>query len=169
MAGAAALATTSLLVPALTGEPAPPPGALPMRTPAVATSSVPAPAVSPIAAPSSQATAATRAPARTRPAPPPVATTTPPAPVSDARRHAADRVDRLIDDGVASGEIRSDVGTDLRSLLGHATAARGEDDLALAVRRARDEVAEQRRGGSISKAYARQLDAAFRELGATDA
>ncbi|MFC5944987.1 hypothetical protein [Micromonospora harpali] len=78
----------------------------------------------------------------------------------------ATEIRQLIDTGVADGGIRVDVGTDIRNLLGHAVEADSAGDLAAAVQRARDKVAERQREGSITPAYARQLDTAFQRLGA---
>lgn len=152
----------ALLLPTVTREAdPPPPGAAPTGAPTVA-ASTPAPDPSP-SAPS--APAPTRPPGRTPRTP--SAATTPPTPSGGSLAEAASRIDQLIEAGVADGGIRTDVGTDLRNLLGHATAAGGRDDLAGAVRRARDKVADRRREGSITPAYARQLDTAFQQLGVT--
>ncbi|NBE80546.1 serine/threonine-protein kinase [Micromonospora rubida] len=147
----------ALLLPTLTRDAdPPPPGAAPPGAPMVA-ASTPAPDPSP--------SATSRPPGRTRPTP--SAATTPPAPSGGSLAEAASRIDQLIEAGVADGGIRADVGTDLRNLLGHATAAGGRGDLAVAVRRARDKVTDRRREGSITPAYARQLDTAFQQLGVT--
>ncbi|MEO3778115.1 protein kinase [Micromonospora sp. B11E3] len=164
--GAVLLAGAALLVPVLTREPAPPSGALPDRNPAVAASAA-APDALRSAPPTSPT--ATRAPDPTRPAPPPAATATRPALTSESLTAAADRVEQLIEDGVASGGIRADVGADLRDLLGQVTAASGPGELTLAVRRARDEIAQRQRQGGITTSYARRLDNAFKQLGAAGA
>ncbi|MCX4470236.1 protein kinase [Micromonospora sp. NBC_01655] len=150
----------ALLLPTLTRDADPPPGAAPTNAPTGA-ASTPAPEPSP-----SVPTATPGTPSRTRPAPSAAATSTPPAPSGDSLTETANRIDQLIEAGVADGGIRIDVGTDLRNLLGHATAASGRGDLAAAVRRARDKVADRQREGSITPAYARQLDMAFQQLGA---
>ncbi|MFI0796187.1 serine/threonine-protein kinase [Micromonospora rubida] len=149
----------ALLLPTLTRDADPPPPvAAPTGAPTVVAST-------PAAAPSPTATPRPRG--RTRPTPSAATTTTPPAPGGGSLVEAASRIDQLIEAGVADGGIRVDVGTDLRNLLGHATAAGGRGDLAVAVRRARDKVADRQREGSITPAYARQLDTAFQQLGAT--
>jgi serine/threonine-protein kinase len=154
-AGLALLAPTVLS----DGDP-PPPRALPTGPPS-ASASAPAP-VRPTPAP----TATTRTPAApARPAPSAAVTTVPPTP-GGSLTEAANRIDALIDEGVADGGIRPDVGTDLRNLLGHATGAGGRGDLAGAVRQARDKVTDRRREGSITPAYADRLDAAFQQLAA---
>ncbi|MEV0215222.1 protein kinase [Micromonospora sp. NPDC050695] len=81
---------------------------------------------------------------------------------------AANRVDRLIGDGLNAGEIRSDVGLDLRNELRNLTAAvgSGRDELAPPVARLREKVAVRLGEGGISPAYAQRLDAAIAELGA---
>ncbi|WP_229403031.1 serine/threonine-protein kinase [Micromonospora okii] len=142
----------------------PPPRALPTEPPST-------PAATP--APTPAPTRSTRPPAATsgapaappRPTPSAAGTTAPPTPGGNLTE-AADRVDALIGAGVADGGIRPDVGTDLRNLLGHVTAASGRGDLTVAVRRARDKVADRRREGSITPAYAGRLDAAFQQLAA---
>ncbi|WP_433344505.1 protein kinase domain-containing protein [Micromonospora sp. CA-111912] len=158
--GVVVVAGLALLLPTVTRDAdPPPPRAAPTGAPTVA-ASTPAPD------PSRSAPAApTRPPGRTRPTP--SAATTPATPSGGSLADAASRIDQLIEAGVADGGIRTDVGTDLRNLLGHATAAGGRDDLAGAVRRARDKVADRRREGSITPAYARQLDTAFQQLGVT--
>lgn len=154
-AGLVVAAAAVLLSPVLTREATPPPRALPTHAPESTAPPGPQP-------PPSVPAATTPAPSATRPSP--TATTPPLAPAGEGLMEAADRVDRLIGAGVAGGAIRADVGTDLRNLLDHVTAARGQDSLADAVRRARDKVAERQREGSITTAYARQLDAAFAQL-----
>ncbi|MEU8185360.1 protein kinase [Micromonospora sp. NPDC049044] len=80
---------------------------------------------------------------------------------------AANRVDELIAAGLSAGEIRDDVGLDLRNELRNLTAAvsSGHDALAPPVARLRAKVAVRLGEGGISAAYARQLDAAIAELG----
>ncbi|PSK62082.1 hypothetical protein B0E53_06007 [Micromonospora sp. MH33] len=70
----------------------------------------------------------------------------------------------LIEAGLAAGQIRGDVGVDLRNLLRNATAATGDGALTAAVDRLRGKIADRRREGSISPEYARQLDAAAADL-----
>ena len=71
---------------------------------------------------------------------------------------------RLIEDGLTEGQIREDVGVDLRNLLRNAVAASGEGEVTAAVDRLRGKIDERRREGSISPGYARRLDAAAAEL-----
>jgi hypothetical protein len=106
---------------------------------------------------------------------PPESTTAPPArprtasPTSDPGTlvEAANRVDALITAGLSAGEIRSDVGLDLRNELRNLTAAvsSGRDELAPPVARLREKVAVRLGEGGISPAYAEQLDVAIAELG----
>ncbi|TNH23436.1 serine/threonine protein kinase [Micromonospora orduensis] len=81
---------------------------------------------------------------------------------------AANRVDQLIGDGLNAGEIRSDVGLDLRNELRNLTVAvgSGRDQLAPPVARLREKVAVRLGEGGISPAYAQRLDVAITELGA---
>ncbi|MET8118664.1 protein kinase [Micromonospora sp. NPDC005291] len=81
---------------------------------------------------------------------------------------AANRVDELIGTGLSAGEIRADVGLDLRNELRNLTAAvsSGRDELAPPVARLREKVTVRLGEGGISPAYAQQLDAAIAELGA---
>ncbi|WP_410811727.1 protein kinase domain-containing protein [Micromonospora sp. 067-2] len=80
----------------------------------------------------------------------------------------ANRVNELIGAGLDAGEIRSDVGLDLRNELRNLTAAvgSGRSDLAPPVARLREKVAVRLGEGGISPAYAERLDAAIAELGA---
>ncbi|WP_305076018.1 MULTISPECIES: serine/threonine-protein kinase [Micromonospora] len=159
-AGAAVAAAGVLLWPRLDEQPDPPPRALPTESPAGESLGA-APTRSPSAPPTT-----TRPPARPRPTPSAAATTTPSAPSGGSVTEMATEIRQLIDTGVADGGIRVDVGTDIRNLLGHAVEANSAGDLAAAVQRARDKVAERQREGSITPAYARQLDTAFQRLGA---
>ncbi|MGC4860857.1 serine/threonine-protein kinase [Micromonospora sp. DT41] len=81
---------------------------------------------------------------------------------------AANRVEGLIEAGLSDGEIRADVGLDLRNELRNLTAAvgSGRDELAPPVARLREKVAVRLGEGGISPAYAQRLDAAIVELGA---
>ncbi|MET8362618.1 serine/threonine-protein kinase [Micromonospora sp. NPDC005194] len=81
---------------------------------------------------------------------------------------AANRVDGLIDAGLRDGEIRDDVGLDLRNELRNllAAAGSGRDELARPVARLREKVTVRLGEGAISPAYAQRLDAAIAELGA---
>ncbi|MFG2058330.1 protein kinase [Micromonospora sp. NPDC048930] len=153
--GVVVVAGAVLLVPALVPDRQPPTGGLPTAGPVVVPSVTPS----------------SRAPARTEPpAPGPTrpsrATTTPAPPPGASLVEAANRVEGLIEDGLAAGQIREDVGVDLRNLLRNATAASEAGDLAAAVDRLRDKIADRRREGSISLEYARQLDAAAADLAA---
>lgn len=151
--GVVAIAGAALLVPTLVPDDRPPSGGLPATGPAVA----------PATAPPRRGTAAakTPAPSPSRPAAP---TTSPPAPPGISLIEAGNRVEALIEAGLAAGRIRDDVGVDLRNLLHNATAASGAGDLAAAVDRLRGKIAERQREGSISPEYARQLDAAAADL-----
>lgn len=83
---------------------------------------------------------------------------------------AANRVDGLISAGLGAGEIREDVGLDLRNELRNLTAAvsAGRDELAPPVARLREKVAVRLGEGGISLAYASRLDAAIAELGGAE-
>ncbi|MDO3684222.1 serine/threonine-protein kinase [Micromonospora sp. C28ISP2-4] len=126
------------------------------------------PRVLPTAGPVQPSTAGppvTEAPATTAPAapttPPPTGGARPPA---AGQADAAERVDGLIEAGLAEGQIREDVGVDLRNLLRNAVAASGGSEVTAAVDRLRGKIDERRREGSISPGYARRLDAAAAEL-----
>ncbi|WKU08188.1 serine/threonine-protein kinase [Micromonospora sp. HUAS LYJ1] len=82
---------------------------------------------------------------------------------------AADRMRRLIDDGVRTGEVREDVGLDLRNVLANLTrsAAEGRSDVPAQVTALREKVTRRVDEGGITPAYGRQLDAAVRDLAAT--
>ncbi|MBM7082751.1 serine/threonine-protein kinase [Micromonospora humidisoli] len=82
---------------------------------------------------------------------------------------AADRLRRLIDDGVRTGEVREDVGLDLRNVLANLTrsAAAGSSDVPAQVTALREKVTRRVDEGGITQAYGRQLDAAVRDLAAT--
>ncbi|WBB74707.1 serine/threonine-protein kinase [Micromonospora sp. WMMD1128] len=126
------------------------------------------PRVLPTAGPAETPTTASPEPETPTPAPPPAPTdrpTTggPTAPAGDPV-DPAERVDGLIEAGLTDGEIRSDVGVDLRNLLRNAVAASDEGEVTAAVERLRGKIAERRREGSISPGYARQLDAAAASL-----
>ncbi|MGC4803533.1 serine/threonine-protein kinase [Micromonospora sp. DT233] len=175
LVGVVVVAGLALLLPALIPDAAPPPRAAPTpaapaRTDAAPprTDAAPAGPSTPAGAQSSSGpgTATARPSGGGRPTPSAVATTTPPTPAGSSLTEAANRIGRLIDTGVADGGIRTDVGTDLRNLLGHATAASGRGARAVAAQQARVKVAERQREGSITTAYARQLDTAFQQLGA---
>ncbi|RLP88066.1 serine/threonine-protein kinase [Micromonospora sp. CV4] len=81
---------------------------------------------------------------------------------------AANRVDGLIGAGLTAGEIRADVGLDLRNELRNLTAAvgSGRNELGPPVARLREKVTVRLGEGGISPAYAERLDAAIAELGA---
>ncbi|MFG1896940.1 protein kinase [Micromonospora zamorensis] len=83
---------------------------------------------------------------------------------------AANRIDGLISAGLGAGEIRDDVGLDLRNELRNLTAAvsSGRDELAPPVARLREKVAVRLGEGGISPAYASRLDAAIVELGGAE-
>ncbi|MFC0096588.1 serine/threonine-protein kinase [Micromonospora marina] len=148
--GVTVVAAAALLAPALTPERPAGPQGLPTAGPAQPSPAEPQvtgqPATTPPAGPT---------------APPPTGGARPPA---AGQADAAERVDGLIDAGLTEGQIREDVGVDLRNLLRNAVAATGEDEVTAAVDRLRGKIDERRREGSISPGYARQLDAAAAEL-----
>ncbi|MFC5927714.1 protein kinase domain-containing protein [Micromonospora vulcania] len=125
--------------------------------------------------PRTQPTASAVAPAssdspaaeRSRRAPAPSPTTGSPAARSGTLVEATNRVDALIGDGLATGEIRADVAVDLRNELRNLTAAvgRGRDELTTPAARLREKVAVRLGEGTISPAYADKLDTAIAELG----
>ncbi|MFI7246935.1 serine/threonine-protein kinase [Micromonospora chalcea] len=149
-AGVAVVAAAALLVPTLTPDRPEDPRVLPTAGPVQPPSTVaPAPEPPVVTAPatpsSAPATGGDRPPATGQP-------------------DAAERVDGLIEAGLAEGQIREDVGVDLRNLLRNAVAASGEGEVTAAVDRLRDKIDERRREGSITPGYARRLDAAAAEL-----
>ncbi|MEU8072001.1 MULTISPECIES: protein kinase [unclassified Micromonospora] len=148
--GVTVVAAAALLVPALTPDRQAGPRVLPTAGPVQ-----PSPAEPPVTD-----DPATTPPATTTP-PPPTGGTRPPA---AGQADAAERVDGLIEAGLTEGQIREDVGVDLRNLLRNAVAANGEDAVTAAVDRLRGKIDERRREGSISPGYARRLDAAAAEL-----
>ncbi|RKN39965.1 serine/threonine-protein kinase [Micromonospora endolithica] len=105
--------------------------------------------------------------------PPSAGTATPPPPptsrpsTGDTLVAAANRLDGLIGAGLDDGEIRSDVGLDLRNELRNLTeAARaGRGDVPARVDRLREKVRIRLGEGAISEAYARRLDDAVADLG----
>ncbi|WP_346538418.1 protein kinase [Micromonospora sp. DPT] len=148
----------ALLAPTLVPESTPPPDARRTGAPAVQPTIPPAePSTLP---PPGSTAAATSAPPRPRPA-------------SDGGQgaggltEAAERLRRLIDDGVRSGDVRADVGTDLRNVLANLTraAADGRSDLAEPVALLREKVTHRVDEGGITPGYARRLDAAIVDLG----
>ncbi|MEU8083633.1 serine/threonine-protein kinase [Micromonospora sp. NPDC049101] len=112
-------------------------------------------------------TPATTAPSAPTTAPPAGPRTTSPTSGPGTLVQAANRVDELISAGLSAGEIRDDVGLDLRNELRNLTArvSSGRDELAPPVARLRQKVAVRLGEGGISPAYASQLDAAIAELG----
>ncbi|MFD6718392.1 serine/threonine-protein kinase [Micromonospora chalcea] len=149
-AGVAVVAAAALLVPALTPDRPDDPRVLPTAGPVEPPTTVPPAAEPPV----------TTAPAAPSSAPP-TAGNRPPA---TGQADAAERVDGLIEAGLAEGQIREDVGVDLRNLLRNAVAASGEGEVTAAVDRLRAKIDERRREGSITPGYARRLDAAAAEL-----
>ncbi|MDW3849993.1 serine/threonine protein kinase [Micromonospora sp. BRA006-A] len=148
--GVTVVAAAALLAPALTPDRTTDPRVLPTAGPVQ-----PSPADPPVA----------EEPATTPPATP---TSVPPSegarPPAAGQADAAERVDGLIEAGLTEGQIREDVGVDLRNLLRNAVAANGEGEVTAAVDRLRGKIDERRREGSISPGYARRLDAAAAEL-----
>ncbi|MET7967769.1 serine/threonine-protein kinase [Micromonospora sp. NPDC005305] len=153
-AGVVVVTGAALLVPALLPDERAPSRSSPTAGPVVAPST---------ATPSPDAPATTPPPGPTRR---PAATRAPTPPAGGDVVEAAHRVEGLIEAGLAAGQIRDDVGVDLRNLLRKATATTGEGALAGAVDQLRDKIADRRREGSISPGYARQLDAAAADLAA---
>ncbi|MEU7842572.1 protein kinase [Micromonospora sp. NPDC049114] len=107
-------------------------------------------------------------PSRSTPAPSSPPATRAPTGEPGTLVEAANRVDGLIDAGLRDGEIRGDVGLDLRNELRNLLAAAGSDrdELARPVARLREKVTVRLGEGAISPAYAQRLDAAIAELGA---
>ncbi|MDO3702297.1 protein kinase [Micromonospora sp. C28SCA-DRY-2] len=147
------LAATGLAVPALWPDGDRPPAALPTTSP----TGQPSPAVPDAAPPTSSAP---DAPGRAEP--------TGDLPGPDSLLTVANRLDGLIGAGLDGGEIRADVGLDLRNELRNLTAAVGSGpaDLAGPVSRLREKVATRVREGGITPGYARRLDTAIAELAA---
>ena len=154
----------TLLTPTLLPDRQPSPGALPTTGPAVVPSAAPSsPGTARTEPPSSPGTARTEPPSSpTRPAP--ATSSAVPVPPGGGLFDAANRVDGLIEAGLAAGQIRDDVGVDLRNLLRNAAAATGEGALTTAVERLRAKIGERQREGSISPTYATRLDAAAAQL-----
>ncbi|SCG33894.1 serine/threonine-protein kinase [Micromonospora halophytica] len=157
--GALALvvAAAVLIAPTLTPRsPAPPVDALPTTTPAPELPVVPDDEVTvPSAGPTTTATS-TSPPPRPRPAPDG-------GQGAGGLTEAAERLRTLIDDGVRNGDIRGDVGVDLRNVLANLTreAADGRSDLAEPVAQFREKVTRRVQEGAITPAFARHLDAAI--------
>ncbi|MGK5444865.1 protein kinase domain-containing protein [Micromonospora sp. URMC 105] len=161
--GALVVVTTAaaLLAPTLAPESAPPPDAGRTGAPAVEPAFPPAvPSALPAQEPTAAATGAPPSPQRSTPDG---------GQGAGGLTEAAERLRRLIDDGVRSGDVRADVGTDLRNVLGNLTraAADGRSDLAEPVALLREKVTRRVDEGGITPAYARRLDAAIVDLGAT--
>ncbi|MET8910689.1 protein kinase [Micromonospora sp. NPDC004551] len=150
-AGVVVVAGAALLVPALVPDGTAPPRVSPTTGPVVVPSTAPTPGTTAAATPGP-----TRRPPGTGGAPTP--------PAGGDLVEAAQRMEGLIEAGLAAGQIRTDVGVDLRNLLRNATAATGDGAQTDAVDRLRGKIADRRREGSISPGYARQLDAAAAEL-----
>ncbi|GGO09300.1 serine/threonine-protein kinase [Micromonospora parathelypteridis] len=123
------------------------------------------PTVGPVATPPTDPPVS--APPEPTSAPPTSPSTGPPTSDPGTLIEAANRVDKLISAGLSAGEIRSDVGLDLRNELRNLTSAvgSGRGELAPPVARLRQKVAVRLGEGGISPAYAEQLDAAIANLG----
>lgn len=147
------LAAVGLAVPALWPDDDPPPAALPTASP----TGRPSPAVPDAAPPGTPTPAARGRPSPTRALPGPESLLT-----------VANRLDGLIGAGLDGGEIRADVGLDLRNELRNLTAAVGSGpaDLTGPVARLREKVATRVREGGITPGYARRLDSAIADLAA---
>lgn len=133
----------------------------------------PTPRTQPSVAPATTPPSNPPAPASSEPsASPPSRKPSTGAPTSDPGTlvEAANRVDGLISAGLGAGEIREDVGLDLRNELRNLTAAvsAGRDELAPPVARLREKVAVRLGEGGISPAYASRLDAAIAQLGGAE-
>ncbi|MEV4692047.1 serine/threonine-protein kinase [Micromonospora echinospora] len=149
-AAGVAVVAAALLVPTLTPDRPEDPRVLPTAGPVQPPSTVaPAPEPPVVTAPATPSSA------------PATGGNRPPA---TGRADPAERVDGLIEAGLTEGQIREDVGVDLRNLLRNAVAASGEGEVTAAVDRLRDKIDERRREGSITPGYARRLDAAAAEL-----
>ncbi|SCG36756.1 serine/threonine protein kinase [Micromonospora echinaurantiaca] len=147
------LAAVGLAVPALWPDGDPPPAALPTTAP----TGQPSPAVPDAAPAGTSAPASPGRPEPTRALPGPASLLT-----------VANRLDGLIGAGLDGGEIRADVGLDLRNELRNLTAAVGSGpaDLTGPVTRLREKVATRVREGGITPGYARRLDSAIADLAA---
>ncbi|MCZ7435639.1 protein kinase [Micromonospora sp. WMMC241] len=149
-AGVVLVAAAALLAPTLVPDRTADPRVLPTAGPVEAPTDAP---------PASEDPTAT-APVEPSGAPSTAAPTPPAVDAADP----AERVDGLIEAGLADGQIREDVGVDLRNLLRNAVAASDEGAVTTAVERLRGKIVERRREGSITPGYARQLDAAAAAL-----
>ncbi|MEU4716264.1 protein kinase [Micromonospora purpureochromogenes] len=149
----------ALLAPTLVPESTPPPDARWTGAPAVEPTIPPA---EPSTPPPLESTAAATSAPPSRPRPTPDG-----GQGAGGLTEAAERLRRLIDDGVRSGDVRADVGTDLRNVLANLTraAADGRSDLAEPVALLREKVTHRVDEGGITPAYARRLDAAIVDLG----
>jgi serine/threonine-protein kinase len=78
------------------------------------------------------------------------------------------QVNQLIDEGVSAGDIRDDVGTDLRNLIRNVTASQSPAERTARVAEARRKLVDRQREGSITTAYVRQIDSAIVVLGSAD-
>ncbi|MFJ8581160.1 protein kinase [Micromonospora sp. NPDC093277] len=148
----------ALLTPTLLPDRQPSPGGLPTVEPTVIPSTGPS-------SPHPARTQPSRRP--TRPAP--ATSSAAPVPPTGGLTEAANRMDGLIEQGLAAGQIRRDVGVDLRNLLHNVVAATGEGALTTAVDRLRTKIGERRREGSITPTYAERLDQAAAQLTAAQA
>ncbi|MEH1012892.1 protein kinase [Micromonospora sp. CPCC 206060] len=150
-------------------RPSPPP--TPQVLPTAAAAPEPSPSsvtASPTGTRPASAASATPRPQRSTTAPAAIApsVSAPAAPPVDDFDARLARVVQLIDTGTSSGEIRSDVGNDLRNLIrGLSTAA----DLDAEVAKLRQKVVQRAGEEAISAGYARQLDEALVQLAATQA
>jgi serine/threonine-protein kinase len=99
----------------------------------------------------------------------PYRTASTPAPTAAASptvSEAVARLDQVIDDGLASADIEDHVATDLRNYVRNLRDAlvAGPVDLAARSQELRDKVAVRANEGTISRAYASELDAALVQL-----
>ncbi|MEV4480541.1 serine/threonine-protein kinase [Micromonospora coxensis] len=163
LVGALALVVTAaaLIAPTLTPRsPTPPSNALPTTAPTTDPPVIPDNEITvPPAAPTATATS-TSPPSRPQPTPDG-------GQGAGGLTEAAERLRTLIDDGVRTGDVRPDVGVDLRNGLANLTreAANGRADLAEPVAQLREKVTRRVQEGAITPAFARHLDTAILGLG----
>ncbi|MEV4493780.1 serine/threonine-protein kinase [Micromonospora coxensis] len=163
LVGALALVVTAaaLIAPTLTPRsPTPPSNALPTTAPTAEPPVIPDNEITvPPAAPTATATS-TSPPSRPQPTPDG-------GQGAGGLTEAAERLRTLIDDGVRTGDVRPDVGVDLRNGLANLTreAANGRADLAEPVAQLREKVTRRVQEGAITPAFARHLDTAILGLG----
>ncbi len=124
----------------------------------------PSPSPSPTVSPSPSATHTTRPPkpSPTRTSTPPPTTTKPPAPVS--RAQVLQRLRTSVNQGVAVGDIRSDVGVDLNNVITNMQNAIDSPDFHQQVLALRDKIATRLREGALTQSRANTLDSILAPL-----